>query len=252
MNSLKLVDNNQKDIKARAIKIRHDLIDEAIGLSKGDGQDTIIYHTMYSIDDYEIRLGKPGKEVFENNLRRKDGSRGNNGNDMAPTIFCHGTIIEKPGTFEEIFIKFLDYYGDEQSLQILGSLLFRCAYLLDHKENPQGHWRFYPPIDVIATVTNTGKFTSPEPLMVFLHYLEIIALNEDVKYHTLGYDIKTGIGRPNNLLTYAHIIALLIQSDGDIKNLAKSLLKFAGGLTRPPTGINAISFKKALEVFRLL
>jgi hypothetical protein len=50
-----------------------------------------------------------------------------------------------------------------------------------------------------------------EPIEVFLHYLELIALNEDVKYHTLGHDVfGTGVGRYNNLMTYVIIIDILI------------------------------------------
>lgn len=46
---------------------------------------------------------------------------------------------------------------------------------------------------------------------MFLHYIDAIAWQEDVKYYTLGRGVNTDIGRTNNLLTYAHFCACLLK-----------------------------------------
>ncbi|MCA9327294.1 hypothetical protein KDA14_02075, partial [Candidatus Saccharibacteria bacterium] len=82
------------------------------------------------------------------------------------------------------------------------------------------------------------------PPLVFLHYLNALALNEDVKYHTLGYDIVTGTGRRNNMLTCVNLIGVFL---GGV-----SIVEFAGQFSRPPAGISAISQKKMREILPLL
>ncbi|MDP3990703.1 MAG: hypothetical protein Q8P63_00110 [Candidatus Nealsonbacteria bacterium] len=69
-----------------------------------------------------------------------------------------------------------------------------------------------------------------------------MALNEDVKVHTLGYeDAQYDYGRINTLLTFAHLIAVLLNR--------RSLARFAGAFARPPSGMASIP--KMNELFNL-
>ena len=81
---------------------------------------------------------------------------------------------------------------------------------------------------------------------VFLYFLDVLALNEDVKMHTLGYEnARYDYGRINTLLTFAHLIGVLLNRC--------SLAKFAGAFARPPAGMAPLPKIKGLfETFPLL
>ena len=80
------------------------------------------------------------------------------------------------------------------------------------------------------------------PTDVFLYFLDILALNEDVKVHTLGHkNAKHDYGRINTLLTFAHLIAVLLNR--------RSLAKFAGAFARPPSGMAPIPKTEKGNVF---
>ena len=62
------------------------------------------------------------------------------------------------------------------------------------------------------------------PVDIFLYFLDVLALNEDVKMHTLGYEnAQHDYGRVNTLLTFAHLVAVLLNR----RALAKFSLAFA-------------------------
>ena len=81
-----------------------------------------------------------------------------------------------------------------------------------------------------------------------MYFLDILALNEDVKMHTLGHEgAKHDYGRINTLLTFTHLIAVLLNR--------RSLAKFAGMFARPPSGMAPIQKTEKggiFEVFPLL
>jgi len=207
-----------------------------------------IYYDIW--ESYELNakvsLGKFGKEYHINTLRRKDdGSIGNNPNDMKPTIFIDNVIKDVEGSFVYVFDLFQQIHNkDTEALDLLGSLLFRNAFLIDHIFNEDGNLRYSPPQDVIIKLrTRLGNIDGMD-IEIFLHYLDAIALNEDVKYYGLGYDIRNGTGRRNNLLTCVHIIAVFLNRT--------SLVKLCGAFSRPPVGVAPLSNKKAIEVFPML
>ena len=68
-----------------------------------------------------------------------------------------------------------------------------------------------PPIEATSFLQETIGKHYEIPIEVFLHYIDAIAWQEDVKYYTLGRGVNTDIGRTNNLLTYAHFCACLLK-----------------------------------------
>lgn len=198
------------------------------------------YHIAWQSQDgrYKVGVGKYGKEYYLQSITWKDGHKGNNPNDMRPTVWVDGAEMEFDGSFDHVFNFFQQVsHADTRALEILGCLMFRNAYLLDHDEELN-----YRPsqeaIDYINSVIPEYEGISVE---AYLHYLEMIAWNEDVKYHTLGYDVHTGTGRRNNMLTYAHIIAILLGKG--------SLSKLCSSFSRPPVGVSPIPQGLAKEVF---
>lgn len=196
---------------------------------------------------HEVRLLKPGKEAAPgyDRCRYKDGHKGNNPNDMLPDIWDGKRYLEKNASFTDVFDELQALIRAEPvALELIGCLLFRAAFMADHIDEGGDRWRYHPPQAIVSTIARYAPSAFGVPIEVFLHYLDALAWNEDVKYDTLGYDIKTGTGRQNNLLTCVNIIGVFLDKI--------PLSKFAGAFARPPVGISAISRKRALEVFPLL
>lgn len=219
---------------------KESLIRKGIDLAGKTEKGIFEYHVIWESEDakYKVGVGKFGKEYYLQTISWKDGHKGNNPNDMRPTVWVDGNEIEFDGSFDHVF-NFFQYVShiDTRALEILGCLMFRNAYLLDHDEE-----LVYKPsseaLDYISSVIPEYEGISVE---AYLHYMEMIAWNEDVKYHTLGYDVHSGIGRKNNMLTYAHIIAILLGKG--------SLSKLCSQFSRPPVGVSPIAQSLAKEVF---
>ncbi len=193
------------------------------------------YHTIWEKDDYRVALGKPGKEALPGYSGKT------NPDDMRPTIFFKGQDMKKAATFQDI-VKDLEEVGKTHAyaLELLGCLLFRSAFLLDHRkinpETSEGIYRYYPSEEVINKITETVPIIYGVPAEVFIHYLDAIALNEDVKYDFLGYDLQTkNVGGKNNLLTYVNLVAVISGK--------KALYTLTGPLLR--SGVAAITQKAA-------
>jgi SOS-response transcriptional repressor LexA len=195
------------------------------------------YYTIWEDDNYKIALGKPGKEAGEKYTGKT------NPDDMRPTIFYKGEELKKAATFQDI-VKDLEQVGKTHAyaLELLGCLLFRSAFLLDHKKvNPDSNeeiYRYYPNEEVVKKISETVPIIYGVPVKVFLHYLDAIALNEDVKYDFLGYDLASkSVGGRNNMLTYVNLIAVISGK--------KALYTLTGPLLR--SGVAAITQKAAIE-----
>lgn len=179
-------------------KRRMDRVLEAISWDGGiEGEQK--YYTIFSEGEYSIRLGKPGKEASPTYVmcRYQDGHRGNNPNDMRPSIFKNEERQnERVASFTNIFDE-LQRLGraDEGALELIACLLFRSAYMVDHREVSPGIWRYEIPNEVLSAITDDLPTADGMPMKVFLHFLDALAWNEDVKYHTLGFPIRLGYGR---------------------------------------------------------
>ena len=105
---------------------------------------------------------------------------------MRPTVRRNGEILDIIQSFTEIFELFEDLRDkDVESLELLGCILFRMAYMLDHELNSENNFR----LSLLDHTTNKLMERFPElgglPIRAFIYYLEVISLNEDVKYDTL-------------------------------------------------------------------
>lgn len=211
-------------------------IDEATSWIKGTVNNRK-YYTLWEKDRYRVALGKPGKESLPGYSGKT------NPNDMKPTIFLNSSEISKAATFKDI-VEDLEKVGKTHSfsLELLGCLLFRSAFLLDHKEikenNSKNIYRYFPSMQVINTIKEKVPIVYGVPVEVFVHYLDAIALNEDVKYDFLGYDLeRKNVGGRNNMLTYVNLIAVISGK--------KPLYTLTGPLLR--SGVAAISLRSAFE-----
>ena len=130
------------------------------------------------------------------------------------------------------------------ALELLACLFYRAAFMLDHEELEPGCWRYSPPDNVLNEIESSVPEMAGFPTRVFLHLVEMIALNEDVKYRTLGKNIQSGTGRTNNLSTCAHIRAYLL---GRV-----SLVELLGAFARQPPGVAPLTQTAARELFPML
>jgi hypothetical protein len=240
------------EIRKRATLVKRALIDEFRNYKVGSSFSEQALYEVYTYQDYKICVGKPGKEVLSQNIKYADGYKGNNPNDMTPRILKGGELVVYDGSFEAIFKQFVRIHDSVEALSILGAMLYRNALLLDHHKI-NDRWRYTPSMTALQKIKETCSIFLSLPIEVFLFYLELIALNEDVKYDTLGYDINKGFGRKNNLLTYVNLIHVMVQKHFlSEEEFLLGFMSFAGRLTSPPAGLNPISTKQALVSFPFL
>lgn len=217
---------------------RLDRINEAISWNGGTFEEKI-YHGVWEDEVYRIALGKPGKEAA-----LESGYKGVlNQNDMRPDIFENGVHMGVAATFGDIVADLEKVAKTEKyCVELLGVLFFRSAFLLDHHEVQYGDatlYRYQPNEEVIKYITERIPLIYNVPPIVFMQYLDAIALNEDVKYHTKGKDLSSAAtGGKNNYLTYVMIIAVIC-GDLPVSEIAKKLLR---------TNVSAIGINKALEI----
>lgn len=197
---------------------------------------------MGSIDGRcKVGVGKFGKEYYVNTISWKNGTKGNNPNDMRPFVCIDGEMREFDSSFDHIFHFFQDVSKiNDKALEVLGCLMYRNAFLIDHKEI-NGILTYCPPQEAINYLNTVIPIYDGISIEAYLHYMEAIAWNEDVKYDTLGYDVHSGIGRQNNMLTYAHIISIFMG--------VGSIAKLCSQFSRPPIGVSAIPQSVAKEAF---
>ncbi len=216
-------------------------INEAISFPKSF-ENKGFWTTIYKIREFEIGVYKPGKEYYPDYYGDDIDKR--NINDMKPMIRKNGLDIDTIKTFEEIFesLEFLMKEKNTELLRIFGAIFFRNSYMLDHSINDKSQYRYIIPENSRKYLMEHKPFIVENlPTDIFLYYLDVIGLNEDVKYYTHDYDVSDGTGRGNNFSTYANLMAVFMQK--------QKLAKFAGSLARIPTGIASLSQKAAREFF---
>lgn len=218
------------------------LIDEAIGWEGCAIQGQYIEHTIWVSNDnqYRVSFRKFGKEYYEN-VRWSDGHQEHNPNDMKPSLFHKEEEISTLASFDDIF-RFLQeiHSHNQEAAQVLGCLIYRDAYLLDYVADGSSY-RFAPPVEALDYIRERIPEWEGITIEAYIRYLDIISWNEDVKYYSIGYDVMKGTGRTNNLLTYAHLLAVLMGK--------ASLSKLCGSFSRPPIGVSPITRKDAREAF---
>ena len=215
---------------------RIEMTKEAMEWPKGKNQKKRIVTEIYKVGDIVVAIGKPGKEAAPDFKRKHyiTGVTTNNKNDMNPFIMKENAKVGNDLTFSELFEQIEHLMrADMFGLEILGMLIFRMAFMLDHKQDANKHWRYNIPNESLIMLNKRLPKIGDVPTDVFLYFLDILALNEDVKVHTLGHEnAQHDYGRINTLLTFAHLIAVLLNR--------RSLAKFAGSFARPPSGMAPI------------
>lgn len=254
---------------------------------------------VYQIGDFQIGVARPGKEAATNYSlinhynhcickECKSGNRVkgvNNPHDMFPYVrngnvlmsvkrklLKNGQIKVTPWTFEHLFSLIEIAYQDNKmalALELMGSILVRAAFMLDHREDENGQLRLILPkhstqimikhlpllgshLDVIPSVT--GEWSIPEvPIESIIFFIDLLGFNEDIKVDVKGYrdlmrEGKKGPkpkanGRTNTLLTFAHMLAAVLHR--------RPVGEFAYGLHRGQ-GMNPMSSGKIHPSFPLL
>lgn len=246
-DALRLPDGNLGPIaKVR----RADAISEAQAWPSG--QD--LGHQRYvqvspNCGEYCVMLGKPGKEAAPGYAKP-------NAHDMTPTIFRNGAAIPWTPTFDELFRQFQHMGAAEFAserlpgtvLELLACLLFRSAFMLDHKEQGLGSriWRYEAPESVVAAIEDQTPMMMAGlyelPFRVFLELIDALAWNEDVKYNPDPMAVQA-TGRRNTMLTCVNIIGVFLDR--------VSLVDFVTLMLRG-RGVAPISAKAAKLYFPLL
>jgi hypothetical protein len=162
----------------------------------------------YLVKGYEIAFDKPGKEYDRRKLR--------NINDMTVVLLdAQGKDLQSFPDFADLFRGVWELGEVPEAAILMGALLVRNSYMLDHQEMGRARWRYQSPPATVARllelapevhVGSTEDTAMKVPVDIFLYLLEAVALNEDVKYWTLRKNVGSGRGRPNNLRTYAWIL----------------------------------------------
>ncbi len=152
---------------------------------------------------------KPGKET----LRKVP-----NIHDMSPNVGANGISETEGWAFEKIWEYLIKISIIHQAtFKKVLVLLYRLCFFIDHKENEKGKLRYTPSQEILNYINNIenfvlkdgfrDKFKSKEiGLLEYLHFIDLLGWNEDVKYHIVNKepDFKKyhpKVGRVNTILS---------------------------------------------------
>jgi len=200
----KIFKSNKEFIERRAKLIREAIAFEGGTINKPKK------HLISSLPNgKEAYFFKPGKET----LRKVP-----NIHDMSPNVGKGGISETVNWAFEKIWEYLIKISIIHQAtFKKVLVLIYRLCFLIDHKENVKGKLRYHPSqeiLDYISSIENfvlkdgfRDKFKSKEiGLLEFLHFVDLLGWNEDVKYHIANNkpDFKTRnpkVGRVNTILS---------------------------------------------------
>lgn len=216
-----------------------DYSSEVPSVQRGVGNQ--IHTAIYQSDDLEIGVFAPGKEASnKSSTKSYVGDRGPkpNHNDMLPIITRNGNRVDEVDlTFGQMF----DLLGQcakssDDGLLILAAMLYRNGFCLDHTISG-GEVRLNIPPYSLSVLKSEMSHLGDFPIESFIYFMDVLAMNEDAKVHALGREKFERYGRTNTLLTFTHVIAVLL---GRV-----SLAKLCGSFARPPSGMAPITDKDA-------
>ncbi len=187
---------------------RQELIKIAVSWSGNYMKNQIIYNKIWTYKEepaFTVGLGKMGKEYYRKNK---------NVNDMRPTITNNEKLMGNvKGGFNDIFELMFLLREKKAVLMAFVVLFLRNALILDHKII-DGKYCYNPDAKLVQYICKRCPEYERVPMEVYIHFLDAIALNEDVKYWTRGQLNKSnGIGRENNMKTYIHLICCLLNKE---------------------------------------
>ncbi len=163
-------------------------------------------------------------------------------------------------SFEDIWTLLLKLYFNipKNEYKKLCCIIYRIAYMLDFKILNETQVRFRPDNDILKVIhqiqTKINSSNIDIDIYAFLHFIDILCWNEDVKYQSYCEFIKIRTGRINTALSiisipliFANFIEKLTE---DIKNGNEpdysSLIKVAQNFART-RGIQPISNVQLVE-----
>ncbi len=160
---------------------RRRLIEEATNWAGGTLSDPIRIHLEPCSDGSLVYFVKPGKEAIP-------GSNGKvkNANDMRPVVEVSGSV-PKNASFIDVWsdltnIALVDY----DAFHAVLLLIYRSAFLIDHRSDDDGHLRYRPNqgiLDCIKELDDTvGSEVTLGSVEKLLRFIDLLGWNEDVKY----------------------------------------------------------------------
>lgn len=169
-------------------------------------------NVIYDVDDrFLVGVRMPGKE---SDPTRQDV----NLYDMLPLIWRDGIASPFDSGFNDICRSLFDVGStaqmsrSESAARTFGALLYRSSWALDHRL-VNGRMRYVPTDEALSRIATlpwvrvqTPSLEHDFPVTVLLFFLEVLALNEDVKYFVRRGQLTT-TGRPNTLQTCARALA---------------------------------------------
>jgi len=242
---------------------------------------------VYSVGGFTIGTARPGKEAASDYNRinhykhctcescrngvRVLGVR--NPHDMFPYVekenilmsvkrryLKNGTTKVTPWTFEHIFSLIENAYNSAEvqfALELMGSIMVRIAYMLDHHEDADNVLKLSLPKlatkEMSERLPELGDEEFKVPIEAVIYFLDILGFNEDIKVDVCGYrDLKREYakstkpqdnGRTNTLLTISHMLAAILHR--------RPIGEFSYGLHRG-LGMNAMSTGTIVPAYPLL
>jgi len=198
-----------KEEKEIFLNIKRSLITEAVSFPSG-AADKRVKTVINNLNNHESAFLKPGKEASRNNP---------NVYDMYPLLTYNDKDVTKKFSFENIWEYLLKIFLIHKGTFVKTLvLLYRLCFFHDHRLINE-KWRYSPLEPVCELIHNldnlvlregfADKFNETEPLTLFqfLLFMDILAWNEDVKYHAPKGEpyfknmTESKIGRTNTLLS---------------------------------------------------
>ena len=171
--------------------MRKKRISEALNWKRGPSLASPQKHIITILPNgMEVYFLKPGKEVFR--------KRNPNPHDMTP---CVGQAGEPYG-FDTVWkqLSKISVYDFEIFRAVL-TLIYRNAYMLDHVEEREGIVRYKPRQGIAYCIKELEKCIGDlvdYGLLGFLHFMDILGWNEDVKYNVVE-DIRRHSSEPQKI-----------------------------------------------------
>jgi hypothetical protein len=188
------------------IEKRAKLIEEAINFPQGTFENQIKTVISTLSNGKEAYFLKPGKET----LRKKP-----NVHDMFPNV----TDNFDGWAFEQIWEYLIKISIIQQAaFKKVLVLLYRLCFFIDHKLDVNNNFRYAVSKEILTYIDNLDNFvlkdgfkekfkTSEVDLLKFLYFVDLLAWNEDVKYHSTENKVdfagqyEKNAGRVNTILT---------------------------------------------------
>ncbi|MCL1862117.1 MAG: hypothetical protein FWF78_00950 [Defluviitaleaceae bacterium] len=221
---------SSKAEKDAFLNIKRELITEAITFPSGTATERV-KTVINSCNNHEAAFMKPGKEASRKNP---------NIYDMYPLLTYNNRDVTEKFSFEDIWeylLKiFLIHKGTFTKTLVL---LYRLCFFCDHNLI-NNKWRYSPSeqhCELIHNLDNLvlregffDKFNEPKPLTLFqiLLFVDLLAWNEDVKYHAPKGEpyfknmTESKTGRTNTLLSVISAPLLISEFIEDIVSKTQS------------------------------